>query len=180
MVDLISIDEYKTYTSIKSVEYDTKIASIISQVSALVRAYCSRNLINEDTLVEYDNGGNPLIYTREFPIQTVDLIEKSTDYGATYTPLTLNVDYVIDKQRNALYIITEDEVYIPNKYKVTYTGGYEVTPEDLKLAILDLVDYYYKGESTVKRMSNFVTIEYVKTTDFPPHIKRIFDLYRVI
>lgn len=180
MIDLISIDDYKTYATIKSVEYDAKISLIITSVSALVRSYCGRNLISEDPIEEYDNGGNALVYTEEFPIASITSIEKSDDYGVTYNPLTVGTDFVFDKQRQAIYIITEDEVYIPNKYKITYIAGYETTPEDLKIALLDLVDYYYKNETVPKRMSNFVTIEYVKTADFPPHIKRVLDLYRVI
>jgi hypothetical protein len=104
----------------------------------------------------------------------------STDYGVTYTNLAAGTDYVIDNKRDAIYFISEDGIEYVNKYKINYVGGFDETPSDLKLAVLDLVEYYYKNESTPKRMSNFVTIEYVKTSDFPPHIKRVLDLYRVI
>jgi hypothetical protein len=180
MIDLISLDEYKIYATIKSVEYDEKINAIISYVSSLVRTYCARNLIIEDPIVEYYNGGSSSVYTKEFPIVSITSIEYSTDYGQNYTSLVEFTDYVVNKAKDQLFLITEDEVELPNKYRITYIGGYEVIPQDLKIAILDLIDYYYKNETVPKRMSNFVTIEYVKTTDFPPHIKRILDLYRAI
>ena len=180
MTDLINLDEYKIYATIKSVEYDAKITSIITYVSSLIRTYCGRNLIIEAPIVEYYEGGASNLYTKEFPLVSVTSIGRSEDYGQTFTPLVEFTDYVISKSKDQIFIITEDLVELPNKYKITYIGGYEVMPEDLKLAVLDLVDYYYRNEATPKRMSNFVTIEYVKTTDFPPHIKRILDLYRVV
>lgn len=180
MVDLITLEEYKTYASISSTEYNDKLNLVIKSVSSLVRAYCARKLISEEPEVDYYNGGINSIYTKEFPIISVTSLERSIDYGQTYATLVEFVDYVVDKQKDQLYLITEDLIESPNKYKLTYTGGYLEVPEDLKLAILDLVDYYYKNETVPKRMSNFVTIEYVKTTDFPPHIKRVLDLYRVV
>ncbi len=180
MIDLVTLDEYKTYSKIASTENDTRLSFIITSVSKLVREYCSRLIINEDPQTQYDNGGSNLVYTKEFPIQSVTSIEVSTDYGVSYTSLVAGTDYVIDNKRDAIYFISEDGVEYVNKYKISYIAGFDETPSDLKLAILDLVEYYYKNESTPKRMSNFVTIEYVKTSDFPPHIKRVLDLYRVI
>ncbi len=180
MSQLVTLDEYKTYATIKSVEFDARIEQIITSVSYLVENYCSRTLLLGDPLVDYDNGGSTIIYTEQFPIVAITSVELTEDYGQTYTPLSEYSGYIIDKKRDAIISLIEDGVEHPNKYKVTYTAGYEVLPEDLKLAIFDLIDYYYKNESVPKRMSNFVTIEYVKTTDFPPHIKRVLDLYRSI
>lgn len=180
MNNLVTLDEYKSYKGKVNTEQDARIEQIITSVSSLVREYCSRLLLNEDSQTQYDNGGSSIIYTREFPIISVTSVERSIDYGQTYTALTVGTDYVIDMKRDALYVITEDGTEYVNKYKIAYTAGYDETPSDLKLAVLDLVDYYMNNESVPKRMSNFVTIEYVKTSDFPPHIKRVLDLYRVV
>lgn len=179
MQPLITLDEYKTYSSISSVEFDPKLSKLITGISALVREYCSRELITDGVtpIVEYNDGGNMDINVLEFPIISITSLEISTDYGVTYTPTT---DYVHHKVKDSIYLPNEDLVELPNKYRLTYIGGYLSTPEDLKLAVLDLVDYYHKNETVPKRMNNFVTIEYVKTSDFPPHIKRVLDLYRVI
>lgn len=72
----------------------------------------------------------------------------------------------------------------PDTVRVTYKGGFASTPEDLKLALYDLVTYYYKKESTPRKaISDGGTLASKtsptdKPSDFPAHIKRILDLYR--
>ena len=186
MRDLVTLSEYKVYSSIASTEYDAKIQGIITKVSALIKEYCGRTLIDYSNgtsfldIEEYFDGSYQNYYTREFPIQSINTIEYSYDNGQNYTSLVEFTDYALSKQKDRIAILHDDGTEQLNKYRLVYTAGFLNTPEDLKLAVLDLVDYYYKGEATPKRMSNFVTIEYVKTSDFPPHIKRILDLYRTI
>jgi hypothetical protein len=70
-----------------------------------------------------------------------------------------------------------------NGYKITYTGGYETTPEEIKLAALDLVGYYMKSDMSIKSTrnagANNTSIEYVTTANLPAHIRRVLDLYRL-
>lgn len=181
--NLITLAEYKTYAGISSVDFDTKLNSIISMISGLVKSYCNRLFIdgyNTNTasyldIVEYTNfDGN--YYPNEIPIDSLVSVQYSEDNGNTYTNLT---DCVFDKSKDCIYIPIEGREGI-NAFKITYRGGYQNTPEDLKLACLDLVDYYYKSESTPRKATNNNTVEYVTSSDFPSHIKRVLDLYRVI
>jgi hypothetical protein len=68
-----------------------------------------------------------------------------------------------------------------NGYIVSYTAGYEEVPQDLRLAVLDLVTYYRKNDgaihSTKAPGTNAVQIEYISTTSLPAHIKRVLDFY---
>lgn len=180
---LITLSDYKQYASINSSEFDNKLTSIVTKVSELVKTYCGRLFIdgyNPSTnsfmdIVEYTSiDGN--YYPNEFPIQELVSVEYSTDNGQTY--ITLD-DCAFDRAREAIYIPDLGREGI-NAFKVTYKGGYANTPEDLKLACLDLIEYYYKGESIPKRSSGSTTLEYITTSDMPPHIKRVLDLYRVI
>jgi hypothetical protein len=68
-----------------------------------------------------------------------------------------------------------------NGYKVTYTAGFETIPEELKLAVMDLITYYIKNDAAIHSSkapgTNTVQIEYVTTTNLPAHIKRVLDQY---
>lgn len=181
--NLITLAEYKTYASINSVDFDTKINSIITMISGLVKSYCNRLFIdayNPNTalfseIVEYSNyDGN--YYPNEIPVDSLVSVQYSTDNGTTYTTLT---DCAYDKSKDCIYIPEQGREGV-NAFKITYTGGYQNTPEDLKLACLDLVEYYYKGEYTPRKTSSNNTVEYITTSDLPSHIKRVLDLYRVI
>lgn len=178
---LITLDEYKDYASISSIEYDYRIELILAKVSEYVKTYCNRGFIeyydkstgNFIPIVEYSNEPG-YYYTSEFPVNSLVSVEYSADNGVTYSPVTA----YLDKSKDAVFIDSTDEGI--NAYKITYTGGFKKTPEDLKLACLDLVDYYYKSENTPRKSSGNNIIEYVMTSDLPSHIKRVLDLYRVI
>ena len=69
--------------------------------------------------------------------------------------------------------------------KVTYRAGYASTPADLKLACFDLVKYYLKDERKQSlsiagaQIRNPVSTTIRDNIDFPDHIKRILDYYKV-
>ena len=116
----------------------------------------------------------------ETPIVQVISVEKSTNYGQSYTKLTKFSDWVQDGD----YIVSVNPAgFEPllNGYRVTYFGGFETVPDDLKLAILDLVTYYRKNDGAIHSSkapgTNSVQIEYVSTTNLPAHIKRVLDQY---
>lgn len=180
---LISLADYKLYASINSTDYDEKITSIVSKVSELVKSYCNRLFIDGYNplsgsfvdITEYTNVDGAY-YPNEFPIQELVSVEYSQDNGTTYTAVS---GCAFDRVKEAIYIPDEGRVGI-NAFKITYKGGYQNTPEDLKLACLDLVEYYYKGEYTPRKATSNNIVEYITTSDLPSHIKRVLDLYRVI
>ena len=113
----------------------------------------------------------------------VTSVEKSEDYGQTWTELVEYTDWVLKKTTHQIVPVSGTRYFdeLVNGYKVTYTAGYEVLPEDLKLAVLDLITYYLKNDAAVHSSkapgTNSVQIEYVTTTSLPAHIKRVLDLY---
>jgi hypothetical protein len=201
-LSLVTRAEYKAYQGISSTTSDATIDALIVKVSELVKSLCGRTFVDyvNDAKVEYSEGGSPTIELAETPVLSVSSLEYSSDYGQTYTALTEYENYVFSKTSNNLRPILvaspppEILGYVPygsrsnpmfpeaiNGYRVTYTAGYETLPEDLKLAILDLISYYIKNDSAVHThklaQPNTMQVEYVTSTNLPAHIKRILDLY---
>lgn len=182
MIALFDLDEYKQYANIVSTDKDERLEALVLSISTLVRSYCARSFTDyyATDKTEYYNGGSTNYSTEEFPIVSVTSVTYSSDYGQSYTTLTLYTDYVIDKSKDSIVIFDGDLVDSPNAYKIIYKAGYSSIPADLKLALFDLMDYYLKKEATPRKSSGSVSIEYITNSDFPPHIKRILDLYRAI
>lgn len=188
-MNLISLAEYKAYAGIKSTEQDEKINALITSVSSFVKSYCNRSFIDfyETDKVEYFGQGYDLLYLKEQPI-VLDTsgnpqisVEIKYYPGSAYASAVADVDYNYDFELEALKSLnSEGFPKVPNGVKVTYRGGFDQTPEDLKLGIFDLITYYLKGESSPRKSlnSNQISVEYVKSADLPAHIKRVFDLYR--
>ncbi len=182
-LSLVTRSEYKAYAGISSTNDDAKLDLLIPKVSALVKSVCRRTFIDyvNDSKVEYFEGGTSTYTPLESPILSVVSVEHSTDYGNTYTTLIEYTDYAISKVDDSVKCIGTGFPQLVNGYRLTYTAGYEVLPEDLKIAVLDLIAYYMKNDMAVHsnkaQGTNTVQIEYVTTTSLPAHIRRVLDLY---
>ena len=72
----------------------------------------------------------------------------------------------------------------PAAVEVVYTAGYATCPDDLKLAVIDLITYYLKDEHKERRTLGGASIQNQSSTSqrnnvaFPDHIKRVLDLYK--
>lgn len=180
--DLVTKAEYKAYANITSTNFDAEIGSIIPKVSQLVKSYCRQSFVDnvDDPKVEHFVGGN-VYYLKEHPVIAVQGVYQSKDYGKNYTALVEYTDWVFSSEDYGIHAINGELPKAVNGHKVVYTCGYEVLPEDLKVAVLDLVTYYRKNDASVHSTkapgTNSVQIEYISTTTLPAHIRRILDLY---
>lgn len=180
---LVTRAEYKAYAGLSSTTQDSIIDALIPKVTALVKSICRRTFVDyvEDVKEDVFDGGDYFIPS-EYPVLSISSLSVSYDYGQTYTDLTEYTDFVLKKSEGIIVPIssTTFDNYV-NGYKLVYTAGYEELPEDLKLAILDLISYYIKNDAAIHSSkapgTNSVQIEYVTTTNLPAHIKRVLDLY---
>lgn len=182
-LNLTSKSDYKAYAGIKSTNYDAEIDKLLPKVSALVKSYCRRTFVDywDEPYVETMDGGSGILLLKETPVATVESVKYSTDYGVTSTTLTANVDYV---HRGDQIISTSVNgfPYALNGYKVTYLAGYEDVPNDIELAVMDLITYYMRNDSSVHNNKTpggggSVQIEHVMNAAFPAHIRRVLDLH---
>lgn len=181
--NLITLQEYKAYEGITNTAQDLEINTIIPKVSDLVKNICRRTFIDytEESKTEVFNGGACLLLS-EAPVIQIYSLEKSVDYGQSYTTLTEFSDWVLDKENQQILPINKSEFtpYI-NGYRVEYIAGFSSIPEDLKLAVLDLVTYYMKNQGAVHSVaavgSGNAQVQYISQSNLPGHIKRVLDLY---
>lgn len=188
--DLITLDEFKAYKNISSTDDDVKIRQIIKTVSSLVRQFCNREFTTyySTPKVELHKGNTPVIYLNEFPVINVSLVETSDDRGETFTTIDEFTDYIVDLEEDAIKTVFETNFTydgIANTVRVTYTAGYETPPEDLKQAVMDIVEYYREEEYIPKKTmagatSDNEVFRLMRSERFPIHIQRILNLYRVV
>ena len=182
-LNLTTRADYKAYAGIKSTNSDVEIDVLIPKVSQLVKSHCRRTFVDywNVPLQQIFDGGFKELILAETPIVAVTSVEKSTDFGVTYTALTRNTQWVI---RGDTIYSTETNGFEPlvNGYRVTYTAGYDDVPNDLELAVMDLITYYRKNDSAVHNNrtpggGGSVQLEYIMNNNFPANIKRVLDLY---
>lgn len=183
-LNLITRNEYKQYTGIIGDSQNALIDTLIPRVSELVKNFCRRSFIDyvNDAKVEVFSGGFDKYYLREYPVIQVVSVEKSTDYGQNYTDLVEYTDYVYNPEDDSITYIRGDFPKLINGFKVSYYAGYETVPEDLKLAVFDLLTYYMKSDTiqhtTRSPASSTMQLEYITSATFPVHIARVLNLYK--
>jgi hypothetical protein len=132
----------------------------------------------------------------ESPVNTVTSVAERESQADSYiTLITGNSDssgkyeYVVDTYTDSIIRTNDSAIkYFAKGWqavKVVYTAGYSATPEDLKLAVYDLIKYYLKDERKARMqiagamVENQVSSSIRGNTGFPDHIKRILDFYKV-
>ena len=201
MADLVTLQQYKDFAGLQSIKNDARINVVIDQVSQLVKTYCGTTIIDyaSSNKVEYKNIKDSIVDTiilDESPLIDVVSVEERLNQADAYTTLiTENSDssgkyeYVVDLDTDSIIRTSS----IGTKYwprgmkaiKVTYKAGYTSTPEDLKLAVFDLIKYYMKDERKERQSIAGASVENVLSSSlagnigFPDHIKRILDMYKL-
>ena len=197
MADLITVNEYKDAEGLRGEKDDDRLAVIVPQVSDLVKKYCGTSFLDYystdkvETFTIRDNHTSTIIMS-ESPLVSVTKVEEREGYSDSYTELTTaKYEYYADIEDDAIIRTNENGNEISWKkgvgsVKITYRAGYASTPKDLQLALFDLVNYYIKDEHKERRslggavQQNQGTSGIRSSSDFPDHIKRVLDLYRVV
>jgi len=70
----------------------------------------------------------------------------------------------------------------PSGIKVTYDGGYTTIPRDIKVATLDYIKILHKQtqENAGFSLSGESGKQHSLSANFPPHIRRVLEMYRIV
>ena len=196
MADLVTKAQYKEYKGIEHFKDDSKIDSLLSPISELVKTYCGTSFIdhystNKVEIFDIGDAQTAELFLTESPLVSVSSVKEREGITSDYVTLINNTDYYIDLEHDRLYRIDGD---ISSKnwpkgfasVEVTYRAGYSSTPQDLRLAIYDLITYYLKEEYKGRKSLAGATLQNETSTTiredigFPDHIKRILVMYRIV
>ena len=174
-MDLITLDEYKSYKDIKNPTKDDIYQAIISAVSDLIKAYCGRTFIDhyyepKTELFSVKPGMNA-VFVSEIPINVIS--------GVSSENVDITTNTAVDTEIGGVYTVKDYFRPGPDILSITYTGGYPETPASIKLACFELVDYYANGEHTARKSFGGTSVEYQQTVnEWPFHIQAVLDMYR--
>ena len=201
MANLITLNQYKDFAGITGVGQDAKLNVIIPSISQAVKTYCGTSFVDyysADKVEYFDikDNGTTAVMVDESPLVSVSQVqERQSQADAYVTLITENSDssgkyeYVVDTDTDSIFRTTDstDKAFPKGRkaVKVTYRAGYSATPQDLRLACFDLTKYYLKDERKDRlsiagaQIQNSVSTSLRDNIDFPDHIKRILDFYKV-
>jgi hypothetical protein len=191
MANLITLKQYKESENIASTKDDFVIDQIINSVSQLVKTYCGNSFVDYYSTNKVDtvsiNWDTHIVQLDESPVNSIVSVEIRDSVTDSYRTVP-STEYYLDEATDSVMYVTGSTYKLwprgAGAVKVTYTAGYNACPLDLKLAVVDLVTYYYKDEYKERRTLAGATLQNPgsSTQDssvaFPDHIKRVLDLYK--
>lgn len=193
MTDLIDLTSYKKVVGIAStnVDFDFALNTFITSVSQLVKTYCNNSFVDyfstdkiETFNIDWEQN---FVQLTESPVTTISDVKERTAITQSYTALT-STQYYLDTNTDTIYRLDGGNGYRnfakgPGSVQVHYKAGYSSIPDDLKLAVIDLVTYYNKDQSKPRQTIAGASLSNAPSSgsnniDFPDHIKRVLDLYK--
>ena len=194
MSNLVTLTEYKEAEGIANPKEDLRLQTLIPSISQLVKTYCGNSIIDfyssnkvEDFDIYWETFA---VQLTESPIVDVVSVQERGSYDEAYTTLTTGAhEYYLDTRTDSIIRTNYSGGRLNWKHgvgavRVTYKAGYASTPEDLKLAVFDLITYYLRDEHKERRTLGGASIQNQPSTSqrnnvaFPDHIKRVLDLYK--
>ena len=193
MADLIDLTSYKKVVGIAStnVDFDFALNTYITSVSQLVKTYCNNSFVDyfsTDKIETFSiDWAQNFVQLTESPVTTISDVKERTAITENYTALT-STEYYLDNSTDTVYRVDGGSGYTnfatgPGAVQVHYKAGYASIPDDLKLAVIDLVTYYHKDQSKPRQTIAGASLSNAPSSgsnniDFPDHIKRVLDLYK--
>jgi hypothetical protein len=188
---ILDLQTYKDFIGIKSDTKDTEYMRLIHAVNQYIPNYCNRNFTEyySTAKVEYFDGTLCEYYPEDFPIVSVTSLEyKSDETSGVYDSSLTELSHFYVDTVNSRIVSTADQFiytsYPINSMKLTYKAGYEVIPEELKLAAAHLVEYYTEEGYVPRKSLAGASIDNVIIPDtsakLPPHIRIVLDHYRKV
>jgi len=199
MANLITASTYKDVMGITTTNSDFQIGYYVDSVSQLVKTYCNNTFVDHVATNKTElfsiNWSQTFVQLSESPVTSIVSVKERDGITEAYTTLTSGTDYYLDTSTDSVFRSNGNMGYKsfplgPGSVEVIYKAGYTdasgnaEVPEDLRLAVIDLITYYYKDQSKTRQtiagasIQNNVTSSQRNNVAFPDHIKRVLDLYK--
>jgi uncharacterized phiE125 gp8 family phage protein len=137
--EILTLSEVKDHLYITHSDDDTYLTGLITKARKQIQNYCTIAIGSQEWVWLADFVGNVETQIPYQPVITVDDVKEKTDYG-TYTSIVLHTAYDIDGENEKSFTPFYD-----GRFKVEYTTGYVVLPDDLKQGWLAQILYLYEN-----------------------------------
>ncbi len=178
MADIITVTEYKTYARVNSPNDDTQITMLVALVNDYVTLYC--NLPSPSTTEEVTLLGGNDIALKSSPetITSIRILGAPED-------LTSGTDYMYDANLGRILLSRTVVALIRSLNPERFYDGVVTFPavpiaSSLKLACLELVKYYIKGDFLQSKQVGVTRLSFSSNEDLPAHIRSVLNLNRNI
>jgi len=143
---LVTYTELKDALDIPSDSKKTRYENLINIASTLANRITKRILKSADYTDYLDGNGGSTIVLPQYPI--TNITELNLDAERNWNAATEVTEYGIYGETGVVTLF--EDTFPDAKYsvKVVYTAGYVDVPEDIKSAVIEIVQFLYQRENS--------------------------------
>lgn len=123
-------------------EPDASITARLESASAIIESYCNRTFTSATVTAETHDGGSGSVFLRQPPVTSVTTVDEN---GITLTA----ADYLLYPEQGRLVRLSGGYPYRwlwkPRTVVVTYVGGYNPVPYDIRLVCVRIAERAFKA-----------------------------------
>lgn len=144
MADLATVADLNNFSQLALDPADTSAAFLLKVASGMIRRYLQQDVTLTLDDVEYCDPINGAVILAQQPVTSVSLVEITTD-GTTWTALSPS-SYIVSRRLGMVTARRGSGVHWPSdpeSWRVTYTHGYAVIPDELKGVACSIAARFY-------------------------------------
>ncbi len=179
MSALTTVDNVKKFLSIKGDVDDELLERIIKAASAFIENWLGREILAHNVIEYRDGNGKDEIIFGELPVLEV------TRVSVFDRVIPASPDFQQFGYRFAdWWLVLQGEFFHRGRrnVQIDYRAGYEVVPDDIEQAVIDLVSLRYKERDRFGVRSKTLageTISYI-VSDLSPSAKSVLTQYKKV
>jgi hypothetical protein len=183
---ILTLAEYKSIKNRTKTDDDINLQLVVDTVNSMIISFLGRDPtlatnIEEMISLDYDTD---ILFPKNWPITAVTNV-KEIPIGSPIATVSSYPDLLYDED----YIFEEDRIYRlksktwligPKRVYIKYTAGYATMPQGLKLAAVELADFYIKEEYLQSRVAGTTTITNLVSdiAKIPAHVRMVLNTYK--
>ena len=184
MANPVSMDEYKLFASISGVKTDDRIARLLEFSKNLVEQYIGMKFAGpSDDFVVYTIKDRHVYFLDTLGGTVLRGTMTSRSTGIT-RDIILETDFIVEGTRLELLdmkVGDRDKISLVIAANSMSKNAVDSSPDEIKLAIMLLTQYYFKEEYNKTAATNGgQQIDYAESNSLPHRVRAILDFHRVL
>lgn len=182
MASIVTLDEYKTFASIAGDKTNSQLTSLLEYSTLIVQNYTGVTYAVYDEDITVNTVKDRVTYFLDI-VGTITTCRYYTRSTGETTELYSPADFIQDDYSITIFGIT------PEDYDILYISmsaesipeDEVLIPDDIKLAVMLLTQYYYKKEyNKTSSQSAGQQIDYRESKNIPNRVRALLDFHRII
>lgn len=174
---LLTVEEYKKFIGYEGSKEDPRMQDTINAVVAAISGYLGYPLDEDRELA--------LLTTKDRKDYFVDAVDIDIT-GVRYmspqgTETIFTENQYFTSEYGKLTILAPTAIHENGRLLIKYTQAGTSARDDIKLAAKLLTRFYYKDEYNMQAVTTAgASVTYITGKNFPPHVRTLLDLHRVL